>query len=139
MHSADDMMGMHAVDNTRGELVRFTVSLLRREVVIGFYSGVPQNPALEKRRYKVVIPLRDLESLWEVPKSNTEISLVINLTTPPKFFRKVDNVQTTHDEGRRWTETSTWARQTAIPRSDENTFKEPLTYRNERALIDIGQ
>lgn len=148
MDTKFSMMCMHSTRGNEHTQTTFTVKLLRRELVIEFPIEYPGRQVArydrDLDRIKFQIPFRELRTIWEIDSGPGERSLVISLPSPPAFYRKIANLESTHDEGRYWTEHNTWARQTEIAdpkkaKLDKGDKKGPLTFRNERAMIDIGK
>lgn len=148
MDTRFSMMCMHSICGNEHKHVTFTVKLHRREIVMEFPVEHPERRGAkydrDLDRVKFEIPFRELRVISEIDNVHGERSLVISLPSPPAFFRKMVNLDATHNDGRRWNEQMTWARQTEIiepnkAKSRAAGPKGPLTFRNERAMIDIGE
>lgn len=135
---------MQTVGAWTDQPITFTTNLARREVVIEFPHAVPHAPGSRLQdsrldRIRFQIPLRDLGTILELAPTEHERFIVIDLSSPTKWFRKLQNVEATHDEGRSWSAFKGWSRQTEIPRLGPIATDQPLTFKNDRALIDIGK
>lgn len=150
MYSEHKMMCMQTtssglLDHTgRDYPISFSMNLLRRELVIEFPHAVPIENGSSITNYRVdeirfLVPFRDLATIWEVDEARDKRSLVFSLRSPPQFFRKTQYVEKTHDEGRYWTDFKAWARQTEIDNPNQPRATNAITFKNERAVIDIGR
>lgn len=143
MYSPNELMSMQKIDALRNHPITFTTNLLRREVVVEFPQPIPQSSRMEPGaqridRFRFEIPLRNMGDILELDATEHERSIVIDLSSPTKWFRKLPNVEATHDEGRSWSAVKGWSRQTEVPRPGPSAADQPLTFKNDRDLIDIG-
>lgn len=122
--------------------ITFTLSLLHREISVEFPALIPclrypSEPAVYER-IKFQIPFRLLGNVWEISGDGGRRSLIISLDRSPTFFRKLVEVEETHNDGRHWNDRRGWARQTQIQHIQDRNPKQALKLRAERCFVDIG-
>lgn len=143
MYSQNELMSMQKIGTWADHPITFTTNFGRREVVVEFpyatpgpSEGHPRGQRID--RFKFVIQLRNLGTILELAATELEQSILIDLKSPPKFFRKLPDPEDSHDEGRTWYDFKSWSRQTEVARPGSDADDQPLTFKNDRALIDIG-
>ncbi|KAL8679212.1 MAG: hypothetical protein Q9186_004509 [Xanthomendoza sp. 1 TL-2023] len=136
MYAPTTMVTMHTVKASPQNGIMFKQNMLHRETVVEF--GLVVNSQSELFRFS--IPFAHLDTILRVDsRESNKVELVVSLSTPPRFFRKLDEQDTHEDKARYWTERDAWYRQTDITNflDDVKTF--PVTIKKSRPIIDIGQ
>lgn len=149
MYDQKNMMSMNQVGEAHRAEIQFRQDLTRREVVVQFQINIrdprtnPQIPDLgklnrtEKIRFSIKYP--QLQEVYKVRDDKDITELVISLETPPKFFRKLDEVITHEDGSKYWNDNDAWYRQTDIVYDPDHLKKSAIVLRKKLPIIDIGK
>lgn len=123
--------------------IEFTLNLFRREIDIQFPLSVPDSEHKEQSQlgmYRFRLPLAHLKRIYEFRNGDKKRVLTISMDTPPAFFRRVRDVESTHDDQcSTWNERQTWFRATEIAEQKEGVASTPARLRKDGAIIDIGE
>ncbi|KAK6353300.1 hypothetical protein TWF696_005272 [Orbilia brochopaga] len=128
----------------------FEVNLGRRLVDVRFDLVFPINrgpikPPYHMQRYRFRIPFTVPFSIHDTQadKSDPSVrSLMISLQYPPQMWRRIRDIESTHDQAgrsRRWMEWDAWFRQTNILAFPDDVLDEPVAIRKAKPVIDIGR
>ena len=146
------MMSMYRTVPTPQTEIQFRQNMLRRELVIEFQINISdpriartQAPTPRLGKYnrtetlRFCIPFSQLQVVHKVKDDQIKVGLLISIETPPRFFRKLDGVNTHEDKSKLWTENDAWYRQTDIVYKPKLLKSSPLTLRKTQPIIDIGK
>ena len=143
MYTELSMMRMKKIDSFPSQDVTFTMNLRRGEIDIKFPVTHPtklRNGRVQVDRYRFQIPFKNLGRVYEIDHGPDRRAFVIPLESPPRFYRKTDNVEATHSpKVPIWHDWRTWERQTDIVEKPESIQKAPLRFRKDDAVIDLGR
>lgn len=156
MYDPKTMMRMYRADQPPRTDIQFRQNLCHGEVVIQFQisirdarvprpgssniSPIPDLGKFDRKetiRFSVKYP--QLQVIHKVRDSPDKFGLVISLETPPKFFRKWDEVNTHEENSKYWKEFDAWYRQTDIVYNPAVLKNAPLTIKKSEPIIDIGE
>lgn len=93
------------------------------------------------QNYKFEIPLAQMEAIREVTIDESTKVLVFSLDSPPKFYRRGEDIRSSHDPTRsEWTEKQIWLRQTDINSRDglATRMQLPISLHNTQTVVDLG-
>ena len=124
--------------------VKLLLNLRHKEIEVRFPSVLQSTKGVAIREYRFRVSLDQTFSLSQFQESNGKTSLILHLTTPPPFSKKLkEAVLTTHDpKSRRWIEDDMWLRQTVVvDHKDEFTMIKgtPVSLNNGDCSINIGR
>lgn len=139
--SETSMMVMKTVLATPRDPIILILNLLRRQLEIHF-SFVPDSDHISRsgvRRYRLQVPLRKLEHIYDLQLEDGMRALIVPVDIPPEVYCQTDAMQKTHDEQSSvWTEWRTWFRQTHIREDLQRLETSPTKLGRSTATIDIG-
>lgn len=121
--------------------VRVVLNLYRKEIEVYFPSMLDDRAT----EYKFSVPTdQALELGLTGTEDDREIVLVLTLKTPPHYYRKLSDVDLTHqDDASNWKGNDAWIRQTAIHRSHAEALAlsgRPITLRNTpEGQVNLGR
>lgn len=146
------MMSMYRTAPMPQTEIQFRQNMLRRELVVEFQINIRDprsvriqapNPQLGKynrtETIRFCIPFSQLHAIHKVKDDPTKIGLLISMETPPRFFRKLDEVNTHEEKSKYWTENDAWYRQTDIVYNPSHLKSSALTLKKTQPIIDIGK
>lgn len=143
MYDEAIMMKKITAEPKKFKTIQFMLDLLRREIDIQFPLTVPgreQKGRSQLEMYRFRLPLAHLERLYELQNGPDKRVLIIPMKTPPAFFHKVRDVESTHDDkSTTWTEWRTWFRTTEIAEQKDGEALLPVRLRKDNAIVDIGK
>ena len=132
--------------------IKFCQNMFRRELAIEFQLNIrdprtarSQAPIQQFGKYnrtetiRFCIPFSQLQVIRKVQDDQVKIGLVISMETPPRFFRKLDEVNTHEENSRYWTANDAWYRQTDIVYNRNHLKSSALTLKKTQPIIDIGK
>lgn len=146
------MMSMYRAVPTPHTEIKFRQNMHRRELAIEFQINIrdprtnrSQAPVPQLGKYnrmetiRFCIPFSQLQVIHKVQDDQNKIGLVISMETPPRFFRKLDEINTHEEKSRYWTANDAWYRQTDIVYNPSNLKTSALTLKKTQPIIDIGK
>jgi hypothetical protein len=143
------MVSMKAAKPLKDQKISLQLNIFRREFLdihfpldMSSFKPSTSRPSEVKKEvsYRFVINLVDIQSLKKVKHDGGIFSLIISLDSPPRFFRRFNNVASSHaPNSRRWNGWDAWYRQTDVVSDPSSLKKEALTLRKPNAIIDLGQ
>lgn len=146
------MMSMYRTVPTPQTEIQFRQNMHRRELVIEFQLNIrdprttrSQTPIPQLGKYnrtetiRFSIPFSQLQVIRKVKDDQNKIGLLVSMDTPPRFFRKLDEVNTHEEKSRYWTENDAWYRQTDIVYNPSHLKSSALTLKKTQPIIDIGK
>ncbi|KAI9719198.1 MAG: hypothetical protein M1828_006291 [Chrysothrix sp. TS-e1954] len=142
MVNRDQMMSMRSVTGSADHPIILLLNLLRRELVVYFDINMitPESGQSQSQQYKFQVPLQHVHTIWRRTLQGNQMELILPLEIPPRFFRRHDEIESTHELGSRfWREENAWFRQTDIAYDLGEIRKAPCTLRKRNAEIDIGR
>ncbi|KAI9829426.1 MAG: hypothetical protein M1819_006363 [Sarea resinae] len=137
----------------------FTLDLLRRNLDIRFSLEIKDPRSLPRQDktfvgsqnasvigkenrvdlFRFRLPLAQMQRVRE-SNSGGQIMLLISFDSPPKFYRKVKQIEATHDDKATfWSEWETWRRQTDVVYSPRELKFAPVSLKKAKPVIDIGR
>ncbi len=152
MYDSKTMMCMHEVKSAPSIKIQFRQNMFRREIAIQTQIYIQDGRAgLEDGRhipkfgkynrtetYQFRVPFSQLQTIHQIRTEGHQKVLLISLETPPRFFRKVPEMDTHEEHARFWTQNDAWYRQTDIVYNPNHIGLSPLTLKKSKAVIDIG-
>ncbi|KAB8290497.1 hypothetical protein EYC80_010927 [Monilinia laxa] len=90
-------------------------------------------------RYMFNIPFDQLKAIQRVDPGGPDLSLLIQLDSPPQLYRWRDDRDVTLPGALSWTEWDSWFRQTDIVYDPFMLVDAPIALHKERPVIDIGR
>lgn len=156
MYDPKTMMTMYRADQPPRAGIQFRQDLVHGEVVIQFQISI-RDPHVPRPGSSNISPIPDLgkfdrketirfsvkypqlQVIHKVRDSPDKIGLVISLETPPKFFRKWDEVNTHEENSKYWSQFDAWYRQTDIVYNPAILKKSAITLKKSLPVIDIGE
>ena len=152
MYGQTAMMGMYRAVPTPQTEIQFRQNLHHREVVVEFQIHIrdprptgSQAQTAQLGKYnrtetiRFSIPFSQLQVIHRVRDDQNKITLLVSMDTPPRFFRKGEEVNTHDENGRYWTQNDAWYRQTDIVYARSHLKLSPLTLKKTQPIIDIGK
>lgn len=152
MYDRTEMMSMYRAVPTPHTEIKFRQNMHRRELAIEFQINIrdprtnrSQAPVPQLGKYnrmetiRFCIPFSQLQVIHKVQDDQNKIGLVISMETPPRFFRKLDEINTHEEKSRYWTANDAWYRQTDIVYNPSNLKTSALTLKKTQPIIDIGR
>jgi hypothetical protein len=152
MYDKTTMMGMYRVQSAPQADILFRQNMRHQEVVVEFHIKIQDPRPVENSKnaslhgkynrnenLRFNIPFSQLQVIHRVENSNEKVGLLISLDTPPRFFRKWNEVNTHEDGGNYWSQNDAWYRQTDIIYSPSILKSSPLTLKKTVPIIDIGK
>lgn len=156
MYNETTMMSMYKViPKPQAEIV-FRQDIYRREIVVEFTIRI-RNPQMSEgntsknadilhsgrfdrtETIRFSIPFSQLQAIQRVQSGENKMGLVISLETPPRFFRKLDELMTHEKDGRYWNQNDAWYRQTDIVYDPTRLRSSELTLIKSDPILDIGK
>ncbi|KAJ9641492.1 hypothetical protein H2199_005462 [Coniosporium tulheliwenetii] len=137
MVAQSSVMIMKTVPNRESSRIKLVLGLQHKELCVEFSLNVTS--AEEDDRYRFRIPFSKMERLQENTRSPDQRELVLSLPFPPAFFYKTRDIESTFDNGSYWNERSTWIRETDIVKDRAVVNTQPVTLKNEHAVIDLDK
>lgn len=149
MYDQETMMSMYTVQPTKTSDITFHMKMLHREIVVQMTLELRDpRPFSPHRKYgqnnrddiiRFSIPFSQLEVVHEIQNRQDRVVFLVSLDTPPRFFRRIDEIETHEQAGRYWTERDAWYRQTDIV-YDRNVLKDSsITLKKTKPIIDLGK
>jgi RNA-dependent RNA polymerase len=154
MLGPESFMTMESVNAVPGNELSLVVDLLRNRLVATFVVDYkdPRNHGdmnyvsksyvteyERKNKYMFQIPFSQLKKIYRVDLSDSMISLVISLESPPAFYRKMEDEKSFHsNDNLLWSEFDTWYRQTDIVYDPYGLANLTIALHKDRPVIDIG-
>lgn len=152
MYDKTTMMGMYRVLSAPQAEIQFRQNMRHQELLVEFHIKIQDPRPVENGKnnslhgkynrtetLKFAIPFSQLAVIHRVGNDEDQITLLISLETPPRFFRKWNEVNT-HEEGSSyWTQNDAWYRQTDIVYNPSVLKSSPLTLKKTVPIIDIGR
>ena len=153
MYDPKKMMSMHELRSTPSTEIQFRQNVLRREIAIEMQVYIqdwraPPKDGVQVRKfgrynrietYQFRVPFSQLDKIYELNAENNKIVLLISLETPPRFFRKVPEIDTHEENARFWSQNDAWYRQTDIVYNAKTIKSSSLTLKKTKPVIDIGR
>lgn len=153
MYNQTTMMSMFRAFPTPQTELQFRQNMQRNELVIEFQIDIrdprtakiqsPNRQQLGKynrmETIRFCIPFSQMKVIHKVNETENKIELLITIETPPRFFRKLDELNTHEEKGRYWTENDAWYRQTDIVYNPSQLRSSALTLKKTQPIIDIGK
>ena len=153
MYDPRTMMCMHQVKSKPPIESQFRQNVLRREIVVEMQVQirdwrVPPKDGIQIPRhgkynrtetYQFRVPFSQLQKIYEIEAYENTIVLLISLETPPRFFRKVSEIDTHEETARVWSQNDAWYRQTDIVYNPKHLKSSSLTLKKSNPVIDIGR
>ncbi|MCJ1464650.1 hypothetical protein MMC07_003263 [Pseudocyphellaria aurata] len=152
MYDRTTMMSMSRTVPTPQTEIQFRQNMHRRELVIEFQLNIrdprttrSQIPIPQLGKYnrtetiRFSIPFSQLQVIRKVKDDQNKIGLLVSMDNPPRFFRKLDEVNTHEEKSRYWTENDAWYRQTDIVYNPSHLKSSALTLKKTQPIIDIGR
>ena len=152
MYSLNTMMSMHELKATPPIGIKFRQNMLRREIGVEMQVYIQDlRASLENgtqvsnlgkhnrtETYQFRVPFSQLQKIRQIPTETNKMVLLISLDTPPRFFRKVPEIDTHEERARFWSQNDAWYRQTDIVYNPKHIRSSPLTLKKTKPVIDIG-
>ncbi len=152
MFDSKTMMCMHEVKSAPSIGIQFRQNMLRREIAVeaqiliqdwrpppGDGTHVPKFGKHNRiETYQFRVPFSQMQMIYRIQSENDKIIFLISLETPPRFFRKVPEIDTHDENARFWSQNDAWYRQTDIVYNPNHIRLSPLTLKKSKAVIDIG-
>ena len=144
MYSEHEMMSMKAIQSVIEGSLTFSLDMLRLKLDIKFSCNIKLSDADlgADRNFRFFIPLNHLERIFEVKQNDEKFAIIIPLSHPPAFYRRLQDIGISHDESSSyWSEYRAWYRQTDILHENDRADLKgaPITLRKSKAVIDIGK
>ena len=153
MYDPKTMMSMHEVKAAASIGIQFRQNMLRREIGIEMQVYIQDWRALTEdgaqvsnlgkynrtETYQFRVPYSQLQVIRQVQVESNKVVLLISLETPPRFFRKVPEIDTHEEKARFWSQNDAWYRQTDIVYNPRHIRSSPLTLKKTKPVIDIGR
>lgn len=152
MYGQKTMMGMYRAVPTPQTEIQFRQNLVRREVVVEFQIDIldprpigSQAETAQLGKYnrpeiiRFSIPFSQLKVIHRVQDDQSKMTLLVSMETPPRFYRKIEEVNTHEENGSRWNQYDAWYRQTDIVYDRKPLKKSPLMLKKTQPIIDIGK
>ncbi|KAF1983807.1 RdRP-domain-containing protein [Aulographum hederae CBS 113979] len=142
MHSPDAMMVTRSLSADRGDDIDFSLDLYKKQIVIKFAMSQKRAGGLVDctSPFRFHIPFEQLTRIYEVDNAENARELIIPFESPPKYFRKTNDIKATHDpQSLEWREDRTWFRQTDIVDNPDTEMQNPVRLRKDNPFIDIGR
>jgi len=149
MFDMSTMMTMFGLTRQRHTRISFELNLLRKLIDIQFQFdiGLPVDRPMEEQptsnwnmieQYRFRIPLAQLQRVHAIQDEKSCV-LIISLDTPPNYYRKMHQLEVSHEEDSRyWTDWDCWFRQTDIVRDQRSLAGAALALKKVMPIIDIG-
>lgn len=151
MYGQTTMMGMYKAVSTPQSEILFRQNMHHREVTVEFQinirdprpvgTQVQTSQVGKHNRTEIIrfsIPFSQLQVIHRVEDDQNKMTLLVSMQTPPRFFRKGDEINTHEDNGRYWSQNDAWYRQTDIVYARSHLKYSPLTLKKTQSIIDIG-
>jgi RNA-dependent RNA polymerase len=152
MYDKTTMMGMYRVQSAPQAEIQFRQNMRHQELVVEFQIKIQDPRPVESSKnnslhgkynrtetLKYTIPFSQLGVIHRVGSDEDKIALLISLETPPRFFRKWNEVNTHEDGSNYWNQNDAWYRQTDIVYNPNILKSSPLTLKKTVPIIDIGR
>jgi RNA-dependent RNA polymerase len=149
MFDKSTMMTMCGITRRQHIGIIFELNLLRKLIDVQFQLDIslPTDRSKEERptsnrnkieQYRFRIPLAQLQRVHTIQDKNS-CALIISLDTPPNYYRKMHQLEVSHEEDSRyWTEWDCWFRQTDIVHDHRSLATAALALKKVMPIIDIG-
>ena len=143
MYNEHEMMSMKVIQSATEGSLTLSLDMLRLKLDIKFSCNIKISEADQgvDRNFRFFIPLNHLERIFEVKQNNEKFAIIIPLSYPPAFYRRLQDIGISHDDSSsHWSEYRAWYRQTDIVHENDRTDMKsaPITLRKSKAVIDIG-
>ena len=152
MYDKTTMMGMYRVQSAPQAEIYFRQNMRHQEVTVEFNIRIQDPRPVESTKnaslhgkynrnetLRFNIPFSQLQVVHRVKDDADKVALLISLETPPRFFRKWNEVNT-HEEGANyWNQNDAWYRQTDIIYNPTILKSSPVTLKKTVRIIDIGE
>lgn len=140
MYSESAMMVMEKASSKKGLSVNLALDLRRCEISVRFPLAMfdDEKNLLVDAQLRFYVPFQHLREIYEEQHGSIR-AIIIPLEGPPRFFRKVQDIEQTHSTDRLWTEWKLWRRQTDITHLPSLLKTAPTALRKKNAIIDIGR
>lgn len=152
MYGKATMMGMYRVHSAPQAEIHFRQNMRYQELAVEFHLKIQDPRPVENRKnisqygkynrdetLRFNIPFSQLQVIHRIQEDQDKIALLISLETPPRYFRKWNEVNT-HEEGANyWSQNDAWYRQTDIVYNPNILKSLPLTLKKTVPIIDIGK
>ena len=132
--------------------ITFQQNLFHRELHIEFRLSirdwrsskpgvvVPRQGRLNREEdFKFRIPFKDLTEIREVPEGPECFALFVTSEVPPKFFKRVDGLESHDDHSRFWKDNDSWYRQTDVVYNPSGLKRLPVSLKKTHAVLDLGR
>ena len=153
MFDSDTMMSMHNVKSVPSSSIQFRQNMFRREIGIEMqiflqdWRAWPEDGTKISKfgklnrteTYQFRVPFSQLQTIRQIQAESNRIVLLISLETPPRFFRKVPEIDTHEQNARFWSQNDAWYRQTDIVYNPKHIRSSPVTLKKTKPVIDIGR
>lgn len=146
------MMGMYRVQSAPQADIYFRLNMRHQEVTVEFNIKIQDPRPIESSKnvslhgkynrnetLRFHVPFSLLQMIQRVKDDEDKVALLISLETPPRFFRKGNEVNTHEEGGTYWNQNDAWYRQTDIIYNPNILKASPLTLKKTVPIIDIGE
>ena len=90
--------------------------------------------------YRMRIPLYQIREICEIVHSPEHYALFLNQDTPPLFYKKSENIESTFDDKTpHWNERCIWNRETDIVYDKEGMRRAPISLYRSQSIVDPGK
>lgn len=136
----DTMLVMRTIRPVNQACPRLVVNQKRQQLELHFSLRLGLETNNGGQSFFFRIPFTGIRSITEDNGLDGNTHLIISLEAPPQAFRKVQNMEMTHDDKVHvWDERQTWYRQTSIEADPKLAARRRTQLRNEDSYIDIGR
>ena len=134
------MMSKRTVQPSPKTPIKFELSMKHREISIEFELLVNPKGSIGcvKEMLMFFIPFQQMQNILSIQAPEKNLDLVINLETPPSFFKRLDDFRADGDNARLWTERDVWYRQTDIVHPPGRFKNSAITLKKAKPILDLG-
>lgn len=136
----DSLLVMRTIRPIDQACPRLVVNIKKQQLDLHFSLRLGLEANNGGQSFYFRIPFTEIRSVTEDKDSDGNTHFIISLEAPPLAFRKVQNVEETHDDKVNiWDERQTWYRQTSIEADPRLAASRRTQLCNEDSYIDIGR
>ena len=149
MYQQFTMLPLKAVEPLRDHKIFLHLNISRRkflDIQFPFDMSSHKTPMGHSRgvkneiSYRFLINLLDIQTVQKVSHDGDVFSLIVVLDSPPRFFRRFNDIASSHaSSGRYWNSWDSWYRQTDIVSNPSLIKGEAIALKKPNAIIDIGR